>query len=372
MRNAMRKRFCVNCGTDISDKRIDALYCREACRKYFKRHGPRAQNISNPLPALPSALPIIRPDKGGQVRTPTVSPPPRNYSRSNAGSDLAQTVRDIYRKGGDLGEALLGGALVAAGGILEEKIRRQLIPPLPKVKQNVADTSREPEKKPDKPKPLKMRTAQQIKEKEAATPIPLPDEWQDFLGSVVRPFKMLVWGIPGSGKSTFVLKLLDVLNATGPTLYISAEEPTDSTTLNSRIRRTMQSPERTLIIERLPITVQEWIQVGWDEEGNELRQAIAFDSLTALHLTPFDYTKMFERLLDEKIAGLSWEEAFTIYILARDVSLIWITHAYKDGKEYRGDSSWAYEADIVVKCEQGQAITLKNRFGEAGRSLQVY
>lgn len=363
------KRTCITCGVDISHKRADARYCSDACRKYFKRKGSRvSRNVAPP----PLAVPRVKADKSGLIRTPSIISPPRSRPRRKAGSDFADTFRDVYRKKGDLFEAVLGSAIVSVGGFLEEKYRPQAISIQAEVPRSLPEATKKQEKKPEKQKPLSMQTAQQVKSRKTDEPIALPEAWQVFLGPVVRPFRMLVWGLPGSGKSTFVLKLLDTLNATAPTLYISAEEPPGSATLIHRIGRVMQHPKKTLIIERLPVTVEEWYQVAIDKVANEFRQAIAFDSLTVLGLTPFDHAARLNRLRDESQPKLTVTEALTLFLLAHGTSLIWITHAYKDGKEYRGDGSWAHEADIVVKCEAGKATILKNRFGESGRTLELY
>ncbi|MCG8606872.1 hypothetical protein MJD09_18035 [bacterium] len=71
---------------------------------------------------------------------------------------------------------------------------------------------------------------------------------------------MLVWGLPGSGKSTFPLQLLDAFNTTTPTLYVSGEEALDSATLISRVRRTMQHPQHTLMIDRVPEPEQDTLR----------------------------------------------------------------------------------------------------------------
>jgi hypothetical protein len=72
---------------------------------------------------------------------------------------------------------------------------------------------------------------------------------------------------------------------------------------------------------------------------------------------------------------------FYVHAVAHDFQLpdftkrrshIFITHAHKDGKQYRGDGSWGHEVDIIIRVENGIATTEKNRFGEVGRSLTVF
>ena len=201
----------------------------------------------------------------------------------------------------------------------------------------------------------------------------MPEVWRDLLGEITHPFKMLVWGLPGSGKSTFALKLLDVLNTTTPTLYVSGEEALDSATLISRVRRTMQHPQHTLMIDRVPESVEDWYSVGWVEQAEKFRRAVAFDSLTALGLTPFHHRDSLQTLLDEsRQKSIGFTRLATLLLMSEQTSLVWITHAQKDGKAYLGESSWAHEADIVVRCDEGQATTLKNRFGTSGSTLTIF
>ena len=56
---------------------------------------------------------------------------------------------------------------------------------------------------------------------------------------------------------------------------------------------------------------------------------------------------------------------------------IFISHAHKDGKEYRGDGSWGHEVDIIIRCHEGTATSQKNRFatadkGRIGSEYRIY
>ena len=76
--------------------------------------------------------------------------------------------------------------------------------------------------------------------------------------------------------------------------------------------------------------------------------------------------------LCEHYQNIDFTRLATLLLMAEQTSLIWITHAQKDGKAYLGESSWAQEADIVVRCDEGQAVTQKNRFGVAGHMISIY
>ena len=56
---------------------------------------------------------------------------------------------------------------------------------------------------------------------------------------------------------------------------------------------------------------------------------------------------------------------------------IFISHAHKDGSEYRGDGSWGHEVDIIIRCHDGIATIQKNRFataekGRIGSECKIY
>lgn len=228
-----------------------------------------------------------------------------------------------------------------------------------------------------------MRTADELAHSNTER-VALPEDWRAFLGDVGRPFRMLVWGLPGNGKSTFVLQLLDALNAGSShngahTLYVSGEEGLNSTTLRSRVARTMTLPQKTLLLPRLPRTAPEWKQAIFGR--NTMRTVMAVDSLNALEMSPRALSaSLLEavRVEDERVPSPTgppplpdWELAM-LKVLPSILSQVWIAYARKDGHHYHGESSWAHDADIVVRCERGVATTVKNRFAPAGRTREIY
>ncbi|GAB2954993.1 hypothetical protein GCM10027048_20750 [Hymenobacter coalescens] len=90
---------------------------------------------------------------------------------------------------------------------------------------------------------------------------------------------------------------------------------------------------------------------------------VVYDSITMLGLHPF-YVKA--------TAADCQLPAFNELI-----SHIFISHAHKDGKEYRGDGSWGHEVDIIIRCREGVAEIQKNRFataeqGRIGNTIKIY
>lgn len=189
----------------------------------------------------------------------------------------------------------------------------------------------------------------------------LSADFTAFLGPVCYPFKMLVWGLPGSGKSTFCMKLANEIASKHSLLYIAGEEALGSPTLLDKQRRTLSIPnaDRCMFLNRLPQNESEWKRLVHPAGGLALSpyKAIFYDSVTKLGITPFYVNAA--------------ANDFRLPALEKTFSHIFITHAQKDGQQYRGDGSWGHEVDMIVRVEKGVAVTEKNRFGEVGRELRV-
>ncbi len=113
-------------------------------------------------------------------------------------------------------------------------------------------------------------------------------------------------------------------------------------------------------MNRLPKNEAKWKQVLYPTGSSVLVscRTIFYDSVTKLNITPFyvDAAAHDYRLPD----------------FAEYLSHVFITHAHKDGQEYRGDGSWGHEVDVIIRVEKGVATTEKNRFGEVGRIWRVF
>jgi predicted ATP-dependent serine protease len=207
--------------------------------------------------------------------------------------------------------------------------------------------------------PLKQLTHEWVK---------LSEDFQTFLGDISYPFKMLVWGQPGQGKSTFCMKLADQIANNWCVLYVSGEEGLNSATLMDKQRRAIQpdNGKKCLFIPRLPYNEKEWKEVITKREKDQTVitfKTVLYDSVTKLNITPF-------------YADATANTCKMPYFNEK-VSHIFISHAHKDGSTYRGDGSWGHEVDIIVRCENGVAIIEKNRFataikGKTGSELKFY
>ena len=173
---------------------------------------------------------------------------------------------------------------------------------------------------------------------------------------------MLVWGLPGEGKSTFCMKLAAEISKEYKTLYMMAEENLNSATFQDKKQRVLPSEKVSKVdfINRLPVSGEEWKSLLLQEKDKTKAKysTLFYDSVTKMDITPFYI---------DQAAGLHKMSYF------KDVlSHVFVTHAHKDGSMYRGDGSWAHEVDVVIRCKHGVAYTEKNRFGTIKKEFKIY
>ncbi|AUD06335.1 hypothetical protein CWM47_33530 [Spirosoma pollinicola] len=192
--------------------------------------------------------------------------------------------------------------------------------------------------------------------------VALSQKYADFLVELAYPFKILIWGLPGSGKSTFSMALANEISNNCQLAYISGEEALNSPTLLDKQRRTLtgQNTNRCLFLNRLPNSETEWKQVLVNNNVFQIApfKAVFYDSVTKLGITPFYVSAA--------------ANDYHIPEFEKSISHVFITHAHKDGQQYRGDGSWGHEVDVIIRVEKGIATTEKNRFGAVGKSLKVF
>lgn len=274
-----------NCGKPFSGN-INKRFCSDACRRYFKRHG----EVSRATPA-----PHQLPDKSGQIRTS-----PRRGS-SSLGNYAAKKSIDLLAKYAE----------------------HTLIPPKPN-----ANAAPKAPTSPTAPtvRPLVTLTARDIIENPLydflRAPVDLPADWQDFLGDVSYPFKMLVWGLPGSGKSSFCLQLANQIGRQHWLLYIAGEEELVNQTMVDKQRRLItqaQAQNNCVFLDRLPLNASEWKQVMESSRAGQALfcRAIFYDSVTQLGINPFYVQAAAHEFNQPVLTALSH---------------IFITHAHKDGQ----------------------------------------
>jgi predicted ATP-dependent serine protease len=143
----------------------------------------------------------------------------------------------------------------------------------------------------------------------------------------------MVYGSPGSGKSTFVIQFQKYL-ASNHDLKILfwAKEEGVSQTLKEKLQRLDAFDKNIFITEGLPKDLSSF-------------DALVIDSVNDARLAP------------EDIAELQTKYP--------DLSLILIFQATKEGK-FKGLNEWEHWVQSVIQIKNGKAITGKNRFGANG------
>ena len=337
---------CKTCGKEFVGN-INRQFCTDSCRKYFSRHGAIGHSgIDHNLPA--------QTDNSGQRRT-------------SAGSGLSNYAgKKLIDVVGKMAEQRLMATISAS----QTGASASLSAKMPLVTASPAHATEATNQ------PRRYRPA-------------LSAALQSFLGDLTYPFQMLVWGLPGSGKSTLSMMLADALADRFKVLYVSGEESLTSATLQQKQERTLTRPSaQFLFANRLPVSAQEWRQVLYASPATPITnrapttraqqpgavairpggdylayRTVVYDSITMLDIHPF-YAKATAN--DCQLPAFS-----------QHISHVFISHAHKDGKEYRGDGSWGHEVDVIIRCHEGLATIQKNRFataehGRIGSSLRIY
>ncbi|MCS6794934.1 MAG: hypothetical protein RMJ97_07030 [Raineya sp.] len=152
--------------------------------------------------------------------------------------------------------------------------------------------------------------------------------WKDFLGDVAKPFSMVIYGLPKTGKTYLALMFADYLSRNfGKVLYVSSEEH-GSPTLVKKVR------------------------------DLDLHNQITFRKDCPDDVSDYDF--VFVDSVNR--AGLDVETAETLKTNNPNTSFIWVLQATKDGN-FRGSQEWTHNADIIVKIDENNIATAQGRYG---------
>lgn len=165
----------------------------------------------------------------------------------------------------------------------------------------------------------------------------LSEEWTRIIGEPDRNFRMIVWGESGSGKTTFVLKLVGELQKYGKVFYNSIEQGFTKS-LQANIETSNITPTDNIMFgDRL----------NYEEMIERLRtnqaRFVVIDSIQYLNFTKKQYQEL-KRLFRKK-------------------AFIFISHA--QGQQPKGQAAKDIRYDVDIKVQIIAGVTsVQSRFGQ--------
>lgn len=166
-----------------------------------------------------------------------------------------------------------------------------------------------------------------------ASRAPYGDPWASW--GLRGRHAVLLFGAPGSGKSTIATRMAVDAARRCEVLYVAAEEG-HSVALDERIRRAGCTD---LALRRLAISDARTSSELDDDLARSAASIVVLDSLTELAMSPA-----------------------SLVALLGDRSWVGVSHANSRGGAY-GGAEFAHAVDVVVRVEDGLATPTKNRFG---------
>ncbi len=167
----------------------------------------------------------------------------------------------------------------------------------------------------------------------------LDGEYKELIGTPSKNFIALVYGKPGSGKTTFCIKFAKYLCTKGMKILFATKEEGFNHTFKEKINR-MDAAHPNFHIS--PVL---------DESIIKNYDAVFIDSVTSFKIQPHELVEIKER--------------------NPNTAFIYIFQATKGG-DFRGALEYLHDADVEIKAENGILKTEgKNRFGHSGE-MKVY
>lgn len=160
--------------------------------------------------------------------------------------------------------------------------------------------------------------------------IPITGKWKDLIGQPGEPFKIMIYGKPGCGKSSLAINFGHYLakEHAKSVLYVSDEERF-SYTLTEKINRLNARHPNLMFAARLPESLMPY-------------DIVVIDSVNSMGLKPEDLKELFLKYPKK--------------------SFIFVFQTTKDG-QFKGRQDFEHDVDAVIHCENKTAFSEKNRFG---------
>lgn len=169
----------------------------------------------------------------------------------------------------------------------------------------------------------------------------LGEEFDSLFGRMGRPVKIGAHGLPGSGKTTWALKLAEAFKVWGAVLYCALDEGYESQSFRDKVAR--------LEIRSPYVCGGSWREISWEIARGEWG-VVVVDTVQRSQALPEDLDQF------SRSSGVSW------VVLLEDL---------KDGATYKGDSAWGHWVDVMVRVEGLRATTEKNRYAACGSGMEV-
>jgi len=164
-------------------------------------------------------------------------------------------------------------------------------------------------------------------------PMGIAGKWKQLLGSICEPFRLMVYGKGGSGKSTLCLEFAHYLaDQMGKTVLFVANEEGFGATLKEKLKRLKASHPDLYVVDELPSDLSKY-------------DIVFLDSADSLRLSPQEVEKLCQK--------------------HPKLSLVTIHKVTKTGS-FRGSAEWEHDCDTSVVVANGVAKAEKNRFGGNG------
>ncbi len=165
--------------------------------------------------------------------------------------------------------------------------------------------------------------------------LPLTGRWRKLLGKPASDAKVMIFGKPGQGKSTFAIQFAAYLakELHKSVLYVAAEEKIGAT-LNEKLDRLNARCSNLYVCGDLPQDLSPF-------------DAVFLDSVNFMNLEP-------QQLMNMQ------KGKFYFYVF----------QSTKSGL-FRGSNEYSHDVDVVIKAEKMVATIDKNRYGGDGEPMEI-